>query len=304
MRSVIVAVTTVLAVSLAASASAQSGWGMATPGFGAPFGYVGNDGDWARCTNADRIHPLERVVESCNRLLAERPGHLNSGGIYWYRAMRYIDAEMFQQADDDLKLAVAEFAAHIEANPREYVGYNNRAAVLTRLGRYDEALADYDRAAALESYATSPLLGRGNLLFRRGDYAGAIDSFDRAARIAARTASTYTSHHTTRCVARAAAGVELDRARHFCDRAVRGTDQRSYALTARGFYFFRQGDLSAAAADFARAVDEDQFNAPALYGRGVVAARQHAGDGQADMERALAMDRFEVEYYANAGLRP
>jgi tetratricopeptide (TPR) repeat protein len=306
-RTLFGAVLAATIVLLVEPAQAQ-GWGMTTPsggGLGQLPVWTMSSGDWERCTNSDRNNPLERAVESCNRLLAERPGHLGQGAIYWQRAMRYLDAGDAQRAEDDLKLAANAFSAAIEADPRDYTGYNNRGSVLTRLGQFDNALADYDHAIAIESDASSPHLGRGGILFRRGDYAGASASFDRAARIAARTAATGPRHHTTRCEVRAAARIDPDRALEFCNRAVRNSDNPSYALTSRGYYWFMQGDLVRAAADFARAIETDPYNAPALHGRGVVAVRQdRAAEGEADMARARAMDSFEVDYYANAGLTP
>lgn len=271
-----------------------------------PFGYDNNGGDWLRCANEERRYSLEVAVESCERILAERRGGYSiAGAVYWNIAMRYQDAEQFDRANEYLNFAVESFAEFIRREPREYVGYSNRASVLARLGRYDEALADYDRAAALESHAASPWLGRGNVLFRRGDYEGASAAYDRAARIGAYTGATNASYHAARCAVRAASHTGLERGRDFCNRGVRSTDTPSYPLTARGFYWFMQGDLAAAGADFARAVEEDPYNASAVYGRGVVAAREgRAAEGEADMTRGLTMDRYEVEYYANAGLRP
>lgn len=265
----------------------------------------GNQDDWRRCINEERRYTLETAIESCDRLLADRLGHIDVGAAYWHRAMRYQDAEQFDQASENLALAAASYEAAIEANPRRPAGYSRRAAVLARLGRFDEALADYDRAAALSSNVSAPWLGRGSILFRRGDYAGASDAYDRAARIAARTDATHSGHHSARCAVRAASRSDLERGLGFCNRAVRNADAPSYALTARGFFWFRQGDLDAAAADFARAAEEDPYNASAIYGRGVVAVRQgRTEEGEADMSRGLSMDRYEVEFYANAGLRP
>jgi tetratricopeptide (TPR) repeat protein len=141
-------------------------------------------------------------------------------------------------------------------------------------------------------------------LFRRGDYAGAAAAFDAASHIAARTGQTSARHYSARCEARAVQRIDLDRARALCDRGVRLTDEQASALTSRGFFYFMQGDLNQAAADFARAVEEDPYSAPALYGRGVVAARQGRAEGQGDIARARQMDAFEVDYYANAGLTP
>jgi tetratricopeptide (TPR) repeat protein len=86
---------------------------------------------------------------------------------------------------------------------------------------------------------------------------------------------------------------------------VRNSQNAAWALTARGYFYVMQGELEAAARDFDRAVERDAYHAPALYGRGAVAVRQgRQAEGEADMARALDMNRWQVEYYANAGLRP
>lgn len=283
-----------------------------------PFGSIGagpflggnaNTGaDWLRCMNEERRYSLEVAIESCERLLAEWRGRSAAGVIYWHMAMRYQDAEQLDRANESLNLAAESFTELIRREPREYAGYSNRASVLTRLGRYDEALADYDRATALERHEPSPWLGRGNILFRRGDYEGASAAYDRAGRTGAYMGDmggTNATFHAARCAVRAALRTDLERGRGYCNRGVRVTDTPSYPLTARGFFWFMQDDLAAASADFARAIEEDPYNASAVYGRGVVAVRQgRAAEGEADMARGLAMDRHEVEYYANAGLRP
>ena len=298
----------VLTVAFASPAAAQ--WGMRVEGSSSglhprSFGGAGVSADWDRCTNSERVLEPSVSIESCDRLLAENRSRSVSGGIYWYRAMRHHDAGQIDLYEADLRRAGEVFGLDIEANPRSYDGYNNRAAVRTRLEEYEAALADYDRAVALESNADFPHLGRGSVLFRRGDFRAASEAFDRAARIAARMNSTGPTHHSARCEVRAALREDLERARSFCDRAVRNDDTPSYPLTSRGYYFFMQGDLDRAAADFARAVEEDPYNAAALYGRGVVAVRQgRSAEGEADMTRARGMDRLDVEYYANAGLTP
>jgi len=299
MRAIIIA----LAVAALPGLVHAQGWGMSTGGSGIDrSGNASNSAHWDRCTNARRTYDTAVSIESCDRLLAESSQSRSTmGPIYWYRGMRNLDAGQHAQYEDDLKRA----GEYITANPRRFDGYVNRAAVLMRLGQFDQALADYERAAALESNATAPWMGRGNVLFRRGDYAGASDAYDRAARIAARMASTGSGHHSTRCVVRAAMRDDLDRALSFCNRAVRNSDNPSGAFAARAYLHFMSGDIDAAAIDFASAVEADPYSASAIYGRGVVAVRQgRAEEGQADMARGVAMDRVDVDFYANAGLRP
>lgn len=288
----------------AGAAYAQSGWGMTAPGLGVGQPPIA-DANWNRCADGSLGLPLEDSLAACDRLLADRPGHLNTGAVHWYRAMRYFDRGFAAEGDAALDAASEAFGLFIRANPRDASGYNNRASVLLRRRQFEAALADYDRAIALDSDAVSPHLGRGGVLFRMGDYAGASEAYDQAGRIAARVGEQRPSLHAARCAVRAAMQTDLDRGWTFCNRGVRNTDDPSYPLTARGYFQFMRGDLEAARADFERAYDLNAVNASALYGRGVVAVRQgRLAEGEADMARARELDAFELEFYANAGLTP
>lgn len=285
------------------------GWGMNTshgPLNRGSFTSAGVSVQWDRCTNMQRTYEPAVSIENCDRLLAQSDSSPSSlGAIYWYRAMRNLDAGDRTRYEDDLKRAGEVFSTYIADNPRRFDGYVNRAAVLTRLGEFDLALADYERAAGLESGASEPWQGRGGILFRRGDYAGANDAYNRAARIAARTATTDSGHHSTRCVARAALRESFDEAETLCNRAIRNSDNPGGALTARGYLNFMRGNLEAAGSDFDRATQADPYSASAIYGRGVVHMRQgRVSEGEADMARGRAMDSFDVDFYANAGLTP
>lgn len=298
-----------IALAFSASAHAQSGWGMTDPsgqGFGRPSLHYPGDANWNRCTDDSLGLPLEESLAACDRLFADwRGSHLNTGAVHWYRAMRYYDHSRHTEGDAELDAAAAAFELAIRANPRDPDGYNNRAAVLVRRGRFDEAIETYNRAIELDNRSVAPLIGRGNTHFRTGDYAAASESYDQAGRIAARIGEQWPSLHGARCAVRAAMQADLDRGWTFCNRGVRSTDDPSYPLTARGYFQFMRGDLDAALADFTRAYELDGFNASALYGRGVIAVRQgRVAEGEADMARAREIDLFELEFYANAGLAP
>jgi tetratricopeptide (TPR) repeat protein len=292
---------------IATPAFAQAGWGMSTGSSSMPpMGSYGSDGEWIRCTNENHEHPLERSIEDCTSIINYR-GVSRSylAGALWYRSRLYEDQGQRDLADADISRAIEIYSVMIEADRRDPSGYNNRASANARLENYDAAMADYERAIELEDDYSSPHLGRGQILFRRGDFAGAMAAFDAASRIAAREYGTSANIYGGKCAARAAARTELDAARRFCDRAVRNSDRSAWALTTRGYLHFMQGDAEAATADFTNAVERDAYYAPALYARGVMAVRQgRQSEGEADMARALEMNRRQVEYFANAGLRP
>ncbi|MGD9814750.1 MAG: tetratricopeptide repeat protein [Hyphomonadaceae bacterium] len=288
-----------------ASAHAQSGWRMTTPSGRLPASGLAADANWNRCTDASLNLTLEESLAACDRLLESRPGHRTTGGVHWYRAMRYYDHGLTAEGDAALDAAATAFGLAIRADPRDAYGYSNRAAVFLRRRQFDAALADYDTALSMNSRATWAHLGRGGALFRMGDYAGASEAYDHAGRLAAISGESSPSLHAARCAVRAAMRADLDRGWTFCNRGVRTTDDPSYPLTARGYFQFMRGNLDAALADFTRAYELNAFNASALYGRGVVAVRQgRVAEGEADMTRAREIDLFELEFYANAGLAP
>jgi tetratricopeptide (TPR) repeat protein len=294
----------------AAPAYAQTGWGMSRGSSDYNRGALqvgpGADLFWDRCTNENHEHSFESATESCTRIIEERDsGRSHRAGALWYRAKLYFDQHQDELAHADLQRALGIYGEMIEANAREPDAYNNRASINMRLEQYDAAMSDYERAIELDNDYPSPHIGRALILFRRGDYAGASAAYDSASRISARQYHTSDSIYGGKCVVRAAARTDFENAQRFCDRAVRNSQASSWALTTRGYLHVMQGNLDAAAADFARAVGRDAHYAPALYGRGAVAVRQgRQAEGEADMTRALEMNRWQVEYYANAGLRP
>ncbi len=304
LRTVILALSV---ASIAGPAVGQSGWGMSTgPGWHPrTFGSLGSSG-WESCVNDNHEYSLERALRDCTRIVDDpHADRLSQADALWFRAKVYFDLQQDELARADLHRARELYTEVIQANPREPGGYNNRASVNMRLENYDIALADYDRAIEFEGDYATPHVGRAQILFRRGDYAGAMAAYDRASRIAARVEGTGAGIYAGKCATRAATQTDLDAARRFCDRAVRNSQHSAWALTTRGYFHVMQGDLDAAARDFARAVERDAYYAPALYGRGAVAVRQgRQAEGDADMARALEMNRWQVEYFANAGLRP
>jgi predicted O-linked N-acetylglucosamine transferase (SPINDLY family) len=79
-----------------------------------------------------------------------------------------------------LEEAVERFGKLIERRPEFAEAYYKRGNALNRLGRWPSALADYDRAVALESCHANAYCNRGTVLERLGRWSEALDSYDRA----------------------------------------------------------------------------------------------------------------------------
>jgi tetratricopeptide (TPR) repeat protein len=223
------------------------------------------------------------------------------------RAQHYELMDRDDLAQADYQRAIELYDLVVEGDRSEAGGYVARGLAYYDMHDYERALADFNRAAEVDSRAAQGLYGRGLVYFRRGDFAAALAEYDAASRLAIANQRRYSwyAHQRRKCEARAALGVELDSALTLCNRAVRNTRSAPESLISRGYYWYMAGRLDQAAADFAQAAENAPYRAAAIYGRGVVAARQgRQAEGEADMARAREMDAAAVAFYANAGLTP
>ena len=283
-------------------------------------GTTGND-YFGLCAQRDRDNP-QRTLRSCSRLIGDRQSGAVTAGAYYFRGQTYLQMHDRDRARADFEQAYSYFSAALSNDRRNPDAYANRAAVLYELGRYGEALADYDAALAVSESPTDGLAtrvrsavadrrrgqiaelqySRGKSYFGLGDWANAIAAFDQAATLVPEEGA----YQGARCAARAAASVQLDVAQEACDEGMRLDAANSDVLFYRGFFYFSGGRFDAAFADFAAAIANDEEDFRSLYARGATAVRLgREAEGQADMRSASAELMAEaITYYENAGLRP
>ena len=93
--------------------------------------------------------------------------------------------------------AVADYTAALGIDPNDAAAYYNRALARQRLGNIDSAIADGDRAIALDPTAAA-YNNRGSALQAKGDYAKAIADLDRAIALDPRAAGPYINRGNTK----------------------------------------------------------------------------------------------------------
>jgi tetratricopeptide (TPR) repeat protein len=263
--------------------------------------------DWARCSNHARRFAHEEVLLGCDALLnTELSREYRASALYW-RAMAYRQADDEASASAAFDAALQAYADWVAEEPHSVNAHYEFAGFLVYLQRYDAALAEYTLVDELLPRQPYTHGGLGRLAFARGDYLTAIREYDRAQALADRRANGG-NYDAGRCEARAAARVELDLARSLCNRAVRLSlrlsQGSSHTLVSRGFLNFILGDLEAARADFAGALEQNEHLGSARYGHGVVLVhlgRIDEGSAEIAVARTLASERTRL--LEAAGLR-
>jgi tetratricopeptide (TPR) repeat protein len=128
-------------------------------------------------------------------------------------------------------------------------GYATRGQVLARSGKTEEALAEFDRAIALDPYNVQALYGRGLIYQGEKQYQKAIEDFT--------AANGLTPQKLEPLLGRATSYLALDKAREAAadlDEAVQTDPNSATAWSARGQAYERLGDKAKAAASYGRAV--------------------------------------------------
>jgi tetratricopeptide (TPR) repeat protein len=197
--------------------------------------------------------------------------------------------------------ALIASSANTDGGLSVLLGY--RAHAYWRAGDTRQALADLNEAIRLSPtdrccwlYST-----RGLILVTMGETSAAVEDFDRSVQGMRDRAAV----NNQRCWGRAVAGVELDRARGFCDAALRQRPGFAAFLDSRGLVGLKQGRFQDAWNDYDQALRWAPDQAQYLYGRGIAArGLGRAADGEADIAVALRADPAIAHKYALYGVAP
>jgi TolB-like protein/DNA-binding SARP family transcriptional activator/Tfp pilus assembly protein PilF len=125
---------------------------------------------WDR--SQDRLAQAKRAVDQALRLQPALPEAHQSLGHY------------YSVAHADFDRALHEFAITEASRPSEPRLYSLRAVVLSRQGKYAEALADFERALELEPHSAAIHLNSGEVFDLTRDFERAEPRYDRAIALA------------------------------------------------------------------------------------------------------------------------
>jgi len=128
-------------------------------------------------------------------------------------------------------------------------GYATRGQVLAKSGKNQEALAEFDRALALDPYNVQALYGRGLIYQGEKQYQQAIEDFT--------AANGLTPQKVEPLLGRATSYLAIDKAKEAAadlDEAVQADPNSAPAWSARGQAYERLGDKEKAKTSYGRAI--------------------------------------------------
>jgi tetratricopeptide (TPR) repeat protein len=117
----------------------------------------------SRC--AEAIPDFTRAIE----LLESEPG---TGTRNTGTAIALVDRGVCREKEGRDDLAVQDYSAHLELEPRSQYGLELRAALYFRARQYDRALADFAQALVVNPSSPTALYGRGMVRRMTGDASG------------------------------------------------------------------------------------------------------------------------------------
>ena len=128
-------------------------------------------------------------------------------------------------------------------------GHAAHGQALARSGKTEEALAEFDKALALDPYNAQALYGRGLIYQGEKQHEEAIEDFT--------AAHGLTPQRADPLVARAISYLALDKVKEAAadlDEAVQADPNSAHAWSTRGLAYERLGDKAKASASYSRAI--------------------------------------------------
>jgi tetratricopeptide (TPR) repeat protein len=173
--------------------------------------------------------------------------------------------------------AIAQFDRAIKLDPGNEAAYFRRALAYQKKGDHDRAIADYDRAIELSPEYVYALYDRGLAHSSKGNLDRSLADFDRVIALGPDRGDAY----LCRGIVQARKG-DRDKAVADFDRAIGLMPDDPAAYQGRATIYYGKGDLDRALADYDRVVKLDPANSLGYRNRALL----HWAKG--DLDRALA----------------
>jgi tetratricopeptide (TPR) repeat protein len=216
----------------------------------------------------------------------------------WGLSDTYVGSAAEHRKKGELEAALADYDKALALDPENVGAYINRGLVHSDRGELDAADADETKALALDPDNATAYNNRGFARSKKGDYEAAIADLEKAIALDPKLAYSYNN----RAHALAALG-RYEEALADYDRSLALDAKNAVAYNNRGNTLYELGQHARAVADYDKALALDPKLVESYNGRGN--ARTALGEYDAaveDHDRALALDPKSPGAYSGRGL--
>ncbi len=239
----------------------------------------------------DPDYPADAAIAACSRII--QAGNLKGRDLAV--AYRGRGAGYFRKGENDQ--AIADFERAIALDPTYAAAYRGRGGALGSKGELDRAMKDLDEAIRLDPKDARAFNNRGYIWQQKNDFDRAIVDFDEAIRLNPEDSKAVNN----RGYVWQRKG-DLDRALADHEQAIRLAPNFALAFVYRGLVFARKGDLDRAIADQTEAIRINPKYAMAYSYRGYYFDRKGDRDRAfADLNEAIRLDPKYVRAYLDRG---
>lgn len=194
---------------------------------------------------------------------------------------------------------VSDFGKATQLDPTAHEYVLGRSRANRQAGDFAAALADADRALAMEPKSSHAHAARGVAFEGMEKWPDAVAAYGKAIDLAADNPTWYDARCWARAMAGDHAGGKAD-----CARALDLDAESWNSYNSRGYIEYRLGNHAAAVADYDKAIQHVPEMASSWYIRGL--AKRALGDAKgadADIAKGLALDPKVAERYAGYGVK-
>ncbi|MDI9314235.1 MAG: tetratricopeptide repeat protein [Hydrotalea sp.] len=183
------------------------------------------------------------------------------------------------------------------ANPGSVDEYNNHGIAKAKLGKYNEAIKDFDKAIELNPQHAEAYYNRGNAKIDLGQYDSAIKDYNEAIKLNPQHADAYNNRGN----AKNGLG-QHEEAMADYDKAIELKPQFAEAYNNRGAAKYNLGKHNSAIKDYDKAIELNPQNAEAYNNRGAVKGQVgQFVEAIKDFDKAMELNPKYAAAYNNRG---
>jgi tetratricopeptide (TPR) repeat protein len=186
----------------------------------------------------------------------------------------------------------------VSKSPQKARGYDSRGNAYNKIGKYEQAFNDFNKAITLQPNYSTAYNNRGNVFNRDGKYKQALEDYTKAIELQPNYASAYSNRGHVNCKLK-----KYEEALNDINKALSLKPNYPVAYLNRGVVFNGTAQYQQAMDDFNKAIQLQPNYTEAYYNRGVTYGKLAQVDNAiADYSTTIALDSSYAQAYYNRAI--